>query len=244
MESALWVSTLVGFGAGSGGLIIGGCLGYVLRDIYFKLSGMLMSLAAGIIFGLVGFELIPESIEIGGLFYTMVGGIAGFALIKVVERWFHKIAFITGDPERSIFFRSGILLAIGIAIHNLPVGFAMGAGMANQPQIGLDMATTVLLHNFPEGLAMSVPLVIAGLRPGFIPLSATIVAVPAAVGSYSGFNLGTISPTTLSLLLGVAIGTILYVTWHEILGKVLHTRPLPHLSVYVVTGVLLTGLCL
>lgn len=70
-----------------------------------------------------------------------------------------KRTFIT-DLE---LYQSGILLAIGITIHNLPEGIAIGAGYMYSPQFGLFVATAILLHNIPEGVATALPLYTSGV---------------------------------------------------------------------------------
>jgi ZIP family zinc transporter len=60
-------------------------------------------------------------------------------------------------------FRTGILLAIGITIHNLPEGIAVGAGYMHTPEFGLFIAVAIMLHNIPEGIATALPLCKSGV---------------------------------------------------------------------------------
>lgn len=60
-------------------------------------------------------------------------------------------------------FRTGILLAVGITIHNLPEGIAVGAGYLHTPQFGIMIALAILLHNIPEGIATALPLCSSGM---------------------------------------------------------------------------------
>lgn len=60
-------------------------------------------------------------------------------------------------------FRTGLLLAIGITIHNLPEGIAVGAGYMHTPQFGFFIALAILLHNIPEGMATALPLCKSGV---------------------------------------------------------------------------------
>ena len=57
---------------------------------------------------------------------------------------------------------SGILLAIGLTIHNAPEGIAMGVGFLAASALGISMTIAIALHNIPEGLAIAVPLMQAG----------------------------------------------------------------------------------
>jgi zinc transporter, ZIP family len=59
--------------------------------------------------------------------------------------------------------RTGLLLAIGITIHNIPEGISVGAGYMHAPQFGLFITTAILLHNIPEGIATALPLCKSGL---------------------------------------------------------------------------------
>lgn len=60
-------------------------------------------------------------------------------------------------------FKTGILLAIGITLHNLPEGIAVGAGFLHQPAFGTFIAIAILLHNIPEGIATALPLYKCGV---------------------------------------------------------------------------------
>jgi ZIP family zinc transporter len=64
------------------------------------------------------------------------------------------------DPA---LIKSGLLIAAGIAIHNLPEGFAVGAGFSRSMEFGLFIAVAILLHNIPEGMATALPLCEGGM---------------------------------------------------------------------------------
>jgi len=66
---------------------------------------------------------------------------------------------ITNRP----LFMTGVLLALGITIHNLPEGVAVGAGYMHTPKFGLFIAMAILLHNIPEGIATALPLCTSGV---------------------------------------------------------------------------------
>lgn len=68
-----------------------------------------------------------------------------------------------GSTLDSTLFKSGILIAIGITIHNIPEGIAVGAGYMHSPQFGVFIAMAILLHNIPEGIATALPLCKSGV---------------------------------------------------------------------------------
>lgn len=62
------------------------------------------------------------------------------------------------QPVDRKLINSGLLLAIGITLHNLPEGFAVGAGYMHNPKFGVFVALAIMLHNIPEGIATALPL--------------------------------------------------------------------------------------
>ncbi|HEX2978937.1 MAG TPA: LysM peptidoglycan-binding domain-containing protein [Anaerolineaceae bacterium] len=98
--------------------------------------------------------------------------------------------------------KTGILLAIGVTIHNIPEGIAVGAGYMHNPDFGLFIACAILLHNIPEGIATALPLCRSGMcrwdsfRAAFLSgLAEPIGAVIAALflGSFGNFVPGALA---------------------------------------------------
>jgi len=75
------------------------------------------------------------------------------------RRWLHGMA----GPVDHTLLKTGMLIAIGITIHNMPEGIAVGAGYAHQPQFGYFIAMAIALHNIPEGIATALPLCKSGV---------------------------------------------------------------------------------
>jgi ZIP family zinc transporter len=65
------------------------------------------------------------------------------------------------DPR---LYKTGLLLAVGITIHNLPEGIAVGSSYMQAPQFGLLIALAIMLHNIPEGIATALPLFASGMN--------------------------------------------------------------------------------
>ena len=88
------------------------------------------------------------------------------------------------DPR---LLKSGILIAIGITIHNFPEGVAVGAGYMQSPQFGLFIAIAIMLHNIPEGIATALAVVPERNEPvGFLPGGILLRAGGAAWGAGCG----------------------------------------------------------
>lgn len=75
------------------------------------------------------------------------------------RRWFRNVP---GPVDRRLL-KTGVLVAIGIAIHNAPEGIAVGAGYMRASEFGIFIAIAITLHNIPEGIATALPLCKSGV---------------------------------------------------------------------------------
>ncbi|MCL5056749.1 MAG: ZIP family metal transporter [Actinobacteria bacterium] len=238
MPGGIVFSTLVGAGMGGVSTAMGSIAGCMLGRFGEKILPVLLSAAAGIILALVGFELFPESAATGGYTATTLGLLAGVFASYRLDGMSRRVAIISFKKGADVYLRSGLLLALGIAVHNFPVGLAMGSGLMNDVKTGTDLAVAMLFHNFPEGLAMSIPMVLGGMDRIFIVSTASAVAVPAGFGAFLGSAFGYIPHVFLAVIFGTAIGTILYVTCHEIIGPLLKSRKYLIVSFGLILGAL------
>lgn len=218
------LSTVVGACLGGVSTTMGSLAGCLLGRAGERVLPALLASAAGIILSLLGFELFPESIATGGFTATLFGLLVGIFAARKIDGLSRRVAIISFKKGADVYLRAGLLLALGIAVHNFPVGLAMGASFMNEVKTGIDLAVAMLFHNFPEGLAMSIPLVMGGMDRIFILSVASSVAVPAGFGAFLGAAFGYVPHGLLSVIFGTAIGTILYVTCHEIIGPMLKNR--------------------
>jgi len=62
------------------------------------------------------------------------------------------------DSQCNRLYRSGIMITIGIAIHNLPEGMTVALVSPADIRLGIPAAIAIAIHNIPEGLACSIPL--------------------------------------------------------------------------------------
>ena len=53
--------------------------------------------------------------------------------------------------ENNDLLKTGIIVSIGLAIHNFPEGLAIGSGFEASMRLGLGLAIAICLHDIPEG---------------------------------------------------------------------------------------------
>jgi zinc transporter, ZIP family len=134
---------------------------------------------------------------------------------------------------------TGLLLAVGITLHNLPEGIAVGAGYLHNPKFGLFVAIAILLHNIPEGIATALPLCRSGLhrwdafKVAF--LSGFAEPVGALIASLVLISFENFVPVSLAF----AGGVMVFITLDELIPT---AREFGH-EHYSAIGIIIGSLC-
>jgi ZIP family zinc transporter len=149
--------------------------------------------------------------------------------------WFEK-RFIRIETRESLSSnrKLSLMIAIGIGLHNLSEGLAIGQAFSwGDSQFGWLLVTGFALHNATEGFGIVAPLGGEPVTWGFLGLMGLIGGGPTILGAVLG-SFWSIKPVGV-FFLSLASGSILYV-----IGELLHLgRKLKEET--VVAAGLLTG---
>ena len=105
-----------------------------------------------------------------------------------------------------------LLVAIGIGLHNLGEGLAIGSAYAvGALALGTFLVIGFALHNTTEGLAIVAPLAEGTPSLGRLAGLGLIAGAPAIPGAWIGF--AAFNPSVAALLFGVGVGAIARVVW-------------------------------
>ncbi len=147
--------TLIGLFFGTFGTTIGGIIGIMLKKPSNKLLSFILSLASGLMMSIICFDLIPEAIEIGNMFYTIFGIVSGIVTIILCDILVQKKFNKDIREEQSSLLKAGIIISMGLAIHNFPEGLAIGTGVGASLKLGISLAIAICFHDIPEGIFQS-----------------------------------------------------------------------------------------
>lgn len=104
------------------------------------------------------------------------------------------------------------LIALGIGLHNLGEGLAIGSAFSQgEAALGLFLILGFTLHNVTEGVGISAPLVKDPPRIRVFILLLIVAGAPAILGVWAGafsFN-----PVLATIFLAIGVGAILQVVW-------------------------------
>lgn len=190
-----------------------------------RLLAFFLGMASGIMLGVVVLDLIPASLSSGTPLALAFGLLAGWWLLKILGWILGTRTHPAGPRDNFYLLRMGYLVAVGIALHDLPEGMAIAVGYATTVRLGWVIAFAIGLHNVPEGMATAAPLLMGGLSPLRIFALAGLVSLFTPLGSLLGILLVQISGKVISFLLALAGGAMLFVVMHEIWPESVKRHP-------------------
>jgi zinc transporter ZupT len=171
--------------------------------------------------GLLVFLLVDTFLEALEMAQELPGVFQGVALILFAALLTWLILVAISARQRSGGRTAGglylaVLIALGIGLHNLGEGLAIGAAFAiGEAALGSFLVIGFMLHNVTEGIGIVAPLVPerrpaadASSEPGLLTFLGLILlaGAPAILGAWvGGFAF---SPLLAALFLGIGLGAI------------------------------------
>ena len=140
-------------------------------------------------------DMLPASSHIGGIVTMCTGAAAGGVFMALLSPLIHH-------SKNSSIAYVGYMVLVGIALHNLPEGLAVGSSLAQSTQFALALALLMLLHNIPEGLAVCLPLRLSGMSVPKMLLLSLLTGLPTAAGALIGTAVGRISDDMIGRVSG------------------------------------------
>ena len=163
--------------------------------------------------GFEAFELaerVPGAYE--GNLLVVFGIFGALLLVQAISAW-REGRVAAGDSRASSGLWIAYLVALGIGLHNLAEGLAIGSSFAlGRVSLGAFLVIGFMLHNVTEGPAVVAP-VARGKRPSlghFVALG-VIAGAPVILGGWIGSL--AYSPTIGAFFLAIGVGAILQVDW-------------------------------
>lgn len=168
---------------------------------------------------IVCFELVPEALEISGLPLILLGIVIGVISMIMCDAIVQKKFNEKASRNKNTLLKTGIIVSIGLALHNFPEGLAIGSGFGASIKLGYSLALAILLHDIPEGVSMAVPMKNGGMKISKVILYVVLSGVTTGIGAFFGALVGTISNEVIVICLSFAAGAMLYIVSGELLPE-------------------------
>lgn len=141
---------------------IGSVIGLAVRKPSDRFMSFTLGFSAGVMIHVSFVELLQTSIDEIGFFSAhsafFIGMISFFLIDYLVPHdYLGQHDYKQGNRSAGLM-RTGLLVALGIGIHNLPEGMATFVGALEDVRLGIAIAIAIAIHNIPEGLAVSAPV--------------------------------------------------------------------------------------
>lgn len=236
MPTALILAAITAFATA-----LGGALALRTKDR----QHLILGLAAGLLLGLVAFDLIPEIFqtnqsEIAGLPIASLFLVAGFLALHITERWFG-----THEPDDSDYAHheshshvSGTLGGIAMGIHVFLDGVALAVAFNVSNALGIAVFAALLVHAFSDGLNTVSFLVKSKNWSSRAIWLLGLDAVARVAGALIG-NHYIISESSIALYLALFAGFIIYIATSHILPEAHAQHPTRWTLVATLLGVLM-----
>jgi zinc transporter ZupT len=205
-----------------------------IRTVDPRWVRFLLALTVGLL-GFLGIEAVLEGTDIagtgaeafGGAALVWLGAAAAYLTLAGVDSWLKG----RREGRTSRGFELAFLVAVGIGLHNLGEGLAIGSAYAiGSLALGAALVVGFALHNTTEGLAIVAPVARdrddTGGRLRRLALLGLVAGAPAIVGAW--FGASAYNPSLAALMFGVGAGAIAQVvvqiapTLRDAAGKLLN----------------------
>lgn len=99
---------------------------------------------------IICFDLIPEALEFSNITGCIVGIFFGIIMMILCDEIINKINFTKNNNINNNLFKTGMIICVGLAVHNFPEGLAIGSGFDASTTLGLSLAIAIAIHDVPE----------------------------------------------------------------------------------------------
>ncbi len=220
------------------GTLSGGFSVTIFNKYFYYKYHYLFVFCGGILAGVLGFDLVPDAIR----GYDSIGIFAGISLgimfIFLIDKYVHQhvkqVSF-----EHPVTFA---LLFLALFIHSIPAGLAIGLNYKDHHFQELSLLLAFLLHHFPEGMVMMVSVLYSKMQQRVFLLLCLVLSLTVGFSSYLGMAFDIHSSKIRTMFMGIAIGTLGYVTFYEILWKGLKQQLTLRMVMIALVGIGFIGL--
>lgn len=199
--------------------LLGGLIALKAREKIHLALGF----TAGVILGLIAFDLLPEIFEISkrqalDITWPMIALVCGFLLFHIVEK-----SILLHDSHESQYESHqhpyvGLAGAVALAGHSFLDGASIGIAFQVSGAVGAAVAVAVIGHRFADGFNTTNVMLFHKNRPQVAQRMLYVAAAMPVLGGLSTL-LFSLSESVLAIYLGFFAGFLLYIGASDILPQ-------------------------
>ena len=201
---------------------IGSFIGLAVRKPGRRFVGFTLGFSAGVMVLVSFVNLLPGAIEEIGFLQAhaafFLGMVSFFFLDFFIPHDYIGQHDHPKEGEGGGLGRVGLLVALGVGIHNFPEGMATFAGTLKDVRVGVAIAIAIAIHNIPEGIAVSAPIFAAtgSRRKAFLWSFLSGVSEPVGAGLAALVLMPVLTPGVLGVVQAAVAGIMVAISLDEL----------------------------
>ena len=199
---------------------VGAVVAFFIKKPTHRILGLTLGFSAGVMINVSFVELLTKSMNGIGFLRANFAFFLGMAMIFAIDvKIPHEYIAEKVKSKDPKLMRTGVLTAVGVAIHNFPEGFATFAGSLYSIEVGILLAVAIAIHNIPEGISVSIPILYAtgNKRKAFLYSFASGIFEPIGAVIGAAFLLPFMTDYLIGCVLAFVAGIMVYISFDELL---------------------------
>jgi ZIP family zinc transporter len=202
--------------------VFGSLIFLFIKDFKKSYLSFFLGISAGAMIYISFIELLPEAIKVLGFFPSNIAFFFGIFFIGIIDIFiphhFMKYCSRNGVKYDKLMV-TGVMVAIGIAIHNFPEGIAVFMSSLGNAKFGFLIAFATAVHNIPEGVAVATPVYFATKSKKKAFWYSFLAGIAEPIGAIMAYVIlqPYLSPTFLAYIFAFVAGIMVYISIDELL---------------------------
>ncbi len=224
--------------------IIGGLFYSRFQTLNNKYFSFFLGFSAGAMICISLFDLLPTAIKGLGVSPSLFLMGLGAVIARLVDLAIpHHISLpVVCDVRMKKMMTTGIVVAIGMIVHNIPEGMTVFMASLHNTGFGSILALATAIHNIPEGIAVAAPILCATKNKTLALRYTSIAGLAEPFGALITFLVlrPFLSETVLQGSFSIVAGIMLFISIDELLPWCLKDKQYAQaLSGFILGGLLL-----
>lgn len=228
IKIALLVGVLGGISSGIGGILIS-----IIKFDNTKYISGLQQMTAGIMTGIVCFDMLPEAFKIINVFIGIFWVVLGICIIYFVEKILNN-----RNKKSNSKYIVAIVIMFSMAFHNIIEGMAIGASFAYSISMGITVVIAIILHDIPEGIVVGISNNMSGnynLKNIFFTI---LIGAITGIGTFFGKMIGNNSENFIGISFCIASGVMFYIISCELIPESHNNYSSKKVNILYIVGII------
>jgi ZIP family zinc transporter len=246
----IWISFLLTLLAGLS-TVLGSLI--FLSDIFRKkrFISFFLGLSAGVMIYLSFVELLPYSIKDIGFLSANIFFFIGIIIMAIIDFLLphhyleEKICIKKSIINRKLL-STGLVVTIGLIIHNFPEGMAVFLSSFTDLKLGILLAIAIAIHNIPEGIAVAAPIYHATQDKRKAIKYAFVSGMAEPLGALIAYFIlkPYLNQNIISYIFAIVAGVMVYISFDELLPACFREGHGHRAILGIITGMIIVSLSL